>query len=122
MTGQILRYPRLDTVMMVEKTIKKYGKSRKKELWQKLPKKMMYQTFSLIIDYLAYSSKILIDSDNRIYWAFNEANNQLKYKPQLMRKVQKKEIKEEKSSILSELLAQEAQENQQIHEYTTYIG
>ena len=82
---------------------------------------MMYQTFSLIIDYLAYSGKILIDSDNKIYWSFNEAKDQLKYKPR-PRKAQKKEIKEEKSSILNELIAQEAQENQQIHEHITYIG
>jgi len=30
----------------------------KKELWQKLPKKMMYQTYCVIIDYLLYSRKI----------------------------------------------------------------
>lgn len=44
---------------------------RKTELWKALPKKVMYQTFSLIIDYLEDSGKILIDSDRRIVWIWN---------------------------------------------------
>ena len=43
MKKEILHYPRLDTVIMVEKTIKKHsGELKKKQLWTKLPKKMMY--------------------------------------------------------------------------------
>lgn len=65
----ILRFPRLDTVLMVEKTIQKHdGEYKKKELWENLPKKMMYQTFCLIIDYLLYSRKISIDSEGKIGW------------------------------------------------------
>jgi len=59
----ILRFPRLDTVLMVEKFIKEYdGEYKKRELWEHLPKKMMYQTFCVIIDYLLYSNKISIIS------------------------------------------------------------
>jgi hypothetical protein len=67
----ILRYPRLDTVLMVENFIKKHdGEFRKKKLWESLPKKMMYQTFSLIIEYLLHSRKISIDSEGKIGWIY----------------------------------------------------
>lgn len=65
----ILRYPRLDTVLMVEKAIRKYdGSFKKKKLWEKLPKKMMYQTYCVIIDYLLHSHKISIDAEGKIGW------------------------------------------------------
>ena len=68
---QILRYPRLDTVLMVERTIKKYdGEFKKRALWEHLPKKMMYQTFYVIIDYLLYSRKISMDKEGKIGWIF----------------------------------------------------
>jgi len=66
-----IRYPRLDTVMMVEKFIKDHdGEFKKKQLWQNLPKGTMYQTFSLIIDYLFYSGKISVDAEGKIGWIF----------------------------------------------------
>ena len=83
MPVQILRYPRLDTVLMVEETIKKYdGEFKKKELWEKLPRGMMYQTFALIIDYLLYSGKISIDSEGKIGWIFypEDVKRRLRYK------------------------------------------
>lgn len=65
------RFPRLDTVLGVEEFIKKHdGEFRKKQLWQKLPKKMMYQTFSIIIDYLILSRKISVDSEGKIGWIY----------------------------------------------------
>ncbi len=68
-TKQILRFPRLDTLLMVEKFIrKKDGEFKKRELWENLPKKMMYQTFCVAIDYLLYSMKISIDSEGKIGW------------------------------------------------------
>lgn len=67
----VLRYPRLDTVLMVEGSIKKYdGEFKKMALWEHLPKKMMYQTFCVILDYLLYSRKISIDSDGKIGWIY----------------------------------------------------
>ena len=68
---RVAHYPRLDTIMMVEETIKKLNYPRKTEVWKALPKKIMYQTFSLIIDYLQESGKILIDKDGRIIWIWN---------------------------------------------------
>lgn len=67
----ILRFPRLDTVLMVEKFIKENdGEYKKRDLWESLPKKMMYQTFCVIIDYLLYSRKISIDSVGKIGWIY----------------------------------------------------
>lgn len=65
----ILRYPRLDTMLMVEDFIKEHdGEYKKRKLWESLPKKMMYQTFCVIIEYLLYSRKISIDSEGKIGW------------------------------------------------------
>ena len=71
MLKKVLRYPRLDTILMVEETIKKFdGEFTKKQLWDHLPKKMMYQTFCVIIDYL-YGRKISIDAEGKIGWIYN---------------------------------------------------
>ncbi len=71
-TEDILRYPRLDTVLMVEGFIKKHdGEFKKRKLWESLPKKMMYQTFCVIINYLLYSGKISIDKEDKIGWIYN---------------------------------------------------
>ncbi len=69
---KILHYPQLDSVLMVEKFIYDYsGEFKKKSLWEKLPKKMMYQTFSVIIDYLLYSGKIAVDAEGKIGWIWD---------------------------------------------------
>jgi len=67
----ILRYPRLDTILMVEKFIMNNdGEFKKRALWESLPKKMMYQTFQVIIDYLLHSRKISIDLQGKIGWIY----------------------------------------------------
>ncbi|MBW8016133.1 MAG: hypothetical protein FVQ82_08100 [Planctomycetes bacterium] len=88
-TKQVLRYPRLDTVLMVEDAIRKYdGELKKRALWEHLPKKMMYQTYCVIIDYLLYSRKISIDSVGKIGWIFypEKANEHMKDKHLFWRK------------------------------------
>ncbi|MFA5485055.1 MAG: hypothetical protein WC260_02285 [Candidatus Pacearchaeota archaeon] len=78
---QNIRYPRLDTILNIENFIKDNdGEYRKKQLWEKLPKKIMYQTFSIIIDYLLSSGKISVDSEGKIGWIFypEDANKRLK--------------------------------------------
>tara|TARA_Y100000310_G_C20233327_1_gene601285 strand:- start:195 stop:473 length:279 start_codon:yes stop_codon:yes gene_type:complete len=68
-TNKILRYPRLDTVLMVEAFIREHdGEFKKRSLWENLPKKMMYQTFCVVIDYLVYSRKVSIDAEGKIGW------------------------------------------------------
>ena len=61
-TTTVLHEPRLDTILMVEREIQK-AKSypTKKELWQSLPRKLQYQTFNRILEYLESSNKILLD-------------------------------------------------------------
>ena len=66
-----LHYPQLDTILMVEKAIQEMDYPKKTELWKSLPKKVMYQTFCLIIDYLEQSGKIIIDKDGRIVWTWS---------------------------------------------------
>ena len=68
----ILHSPTLESVIMVEKTIQRYSQEYGKyQLWKKLPKKMMYQTFQVILDYLENSGKIIIDKDGCIVWTYN---------------------------------------------------
>ena len=67
-----LHQPRLDTVLMIEETIKKYsGECGKFQLWRKLPKAVMYQTFQRVLDYLEYSNKIAFDKAGKIGWIFS---------------------------------------------------
>ncbi len=75
----ILHYPQLDSILMVEKSIlemKNYP--TRMELWKSLPKKMQYQTFKLILDYLEKSNKIMFDK-GKIIWIFpnNKKLNEL---------------------------------------------
>jgi len=57
---------------MVEKFIyDNSGEYKKKQMWMKLPKKMMYQTFSLIIDYLIYTGRVAVDSEGKIGWIWD---------------------------------------------------
>jgi len=68
----ILHYPQLDTVLMVEEFIRKNsGEYKKRSLWESLPKKMMYQTFCVIFEYLLSSNKIAIDKEGKIAWIWN---------------------------------------------------
>ena len=68
----ILHSPTLGSVIMVEKTIQKYSQEcGKYQLWKKLPKKMMYQPFQTILDYLENSGKIMIDKDGCVIWTYN---------------------------------------------------
>ena len=54
----ITRMPRLDTIIMVEKFIKEHsGEFKKTELFNNLPKKMMWGTFNVILQYLWENNK-----------------------------------------------------------------
>jgi len=68
----LLHSPTLDSVLMVEEAIQKYSQEcGKYQLWQKLPRKMMYQTFLVILDYLEKSGKIIIDKEGCLIWTYN---------------------------------------------------
>ncbi|MEK6886620.1 MAG: hypothetical protein AABW88_02190 [Nanoarchaeota archaeon] len=72
MTQILMHSPTLDSVLMVERIIEKNSQEfGKYQLWKKLPKKMMYQTFQTILDYLESSGKIMIDKDGIVMWTYN---------------------------------------------------
>ena len=67
-----VRYPNLQTVFMVERFIEENnGEFKKTELFEKLPKKMMWQTFQIIMNYLESINKILIEENGRIGYIWN---------------------------------------------------
>ena len=53
------------------------GLYKRKSLWENLPKKMKYQTYKVILDYLVYSNKVGIDKDGKVVW--------IGYEPTLLR-------------------------------------
>jgi hypothetical protein len=69
---RIDRSPRLDTILMIEAALYKY-KSEKTltEIWRLLPKKVMWTTFTTVVRYLEYSSKIIIEKDKTVTWIWN---------------------------------------------------
>lgn len=67
-----VRSPTLDTVLMVEKTIEEHsGEFNRTELWKSLPRKVMWQTFLVILEYLESINKIAIDREGKIGWIWN---------------------------------------------------
>lgn len=77
------RSPTLDTVLMVENTIEEHsGEFNKTELWKHLPKKVMWQTYLTILDYLQSINKIATDKNGTIgyIWSPELAEKILKRK------------------------------------------
>lgn len=67
-----VRYPNLQTVFMVERFIEENnGEFKKTELFEKLPKKMMWQTFQIIMNYLESIHKIILEKDGRVVYIWN---------------------------------------------------
>ena len=66
----VLHYPKLDSILMVEKVIQDFEDyPTRMKLWRGLPRGMQYQTFKLILDYLERSNKIMFEGD-KIVWIF----------------------------------------------------
>lgn len=67
-----VRSPTLDTVMMVENAINEFsGEFNRTGLWKKLPKKVMWQTYLVILDYLEGINKIAYDRHGKIAYIWN---------------------------------------------------
>ena len=78
------RSPTLQTVIMVEKVIDEHsGEFNRTELWKNLPRKVMWQTFLVILDYLEYNHKIVSDKDEKLVWIWN---------PEFIRKLEKQKL------------------------------
>ena len=71
-TNEIARSPTLQTVLMVEKFIKdNSGEYKKTELFRNLTKKVMWQTFQVIIEYLESTLRIAYDNDGYVVYIWN---------------------------------------------------
>ena len=68
---EIIHYPSLKTVLMVESTLKNTNKLINREQLKKmLPTKVMHQTLNIILNYLEESGKI-IDGRKGLLWIYN---------------------------------------------------
>jgi hypothetical protein len=82
-TNNIARSPTLQTVLMVEKFIEENsGEFKKTDLFKNLPKKVMWQTFQVIMEYLENIYKIVYDKEGYIVYIWNpEFFNKIKNRP-----------------------------------------
>lgn len=68
---EVIHYPNLKTVLMVEDVLKKANNlMTREELKKKVPNKIMHQTLNVILKYLEDSGKIL-DGRKGILWIYN---------------------------------------------------
>ena len=68
------RSPTLQTVLMVEHWIEQHsGAYKKTELFNSLPRKVMWQTFQVIMEYLESIHKIAYDADGFVVYIWNPA-------------------------------------------------
>jgi hypothetical protein len=81
MVQKILHYPRLDTILNVEKVIKKAKDPlSKNELDRRLEKKIMRTTLNVILNYLEESGKIALLKEGIIWIYSKDIQGKLKKK------------------------------------------
>ena len=69
--SEIIHYPNIKTVLMVEEVLQKANKPLTREqLKNKMKKQVMHQTLNVILKYLEDSGKI-IDGRKGIVWIYN---------------------------------------------------
>jgi len=85
MKQEIIHYPNLKTVLMVEKVLKNANKPiSKNEILRRLPNKTMFQTLNIILNYLEEKAMIHI-GEKGVIWIYNPS---LKMKKALRRSVE----------------------------------
>ena len=68
------RYPTLGTVLMVEEALYKHKSDKTiRQIWLSLPTKVMWSTYTTILDYLEYSGKIIVEDDRTVSWIWDPA-------------------------------------------------
>ena len=106
MEKEVLHKPTLESIEMVEETAKTLsGKLTRYQLWKKLPRKMMYQTYTLILKYLEKSGKISINQEKKLVWTAKPALENI-FKPSPSKKTMEKSVSEltpEQEKILESL-------------------
>lgn len=100
---KIYHQPTLDSIFMVEEAIKKNtGNLTRFQLWKKLPRKMMYQTFLYILNYLSTSGKAKVDK--KITWIQKQGDKLFKTpRTKKLMESQKKPINKETEEIIETL-------------------
>ena len=77
-----IRSPTLSTVLMIEKAIEEYsGEFNRTQIWKKLPRKVMWQTYLIVLDYLENINKIAYDRNGTVGYIWN---------PELAKKILKR--------------------------------
>ena len=70
--NSIARSPTLHTVLMVEEFINEHsGEYTKTQLFRNLPKKVMWQTFQVIMEYLEGINKIAYDAEGYLVYIWS---------------------------------------------------
>lgn len=70
--NKLARSPTLQTVLMVEKFIDdNSGEYTKTQIFDNLPKKVMWQTFQVIMEYLESIRKIVYDKEGYVVYIWN---------------------------------------------------
>ena len=68
---EIIHYPTLKTVLMIEKILKSSEKAMsREELKSKMPVKIMHQTLNLVLAYLE-DKNLILDGRKGIIWTHN---------------------------------------------------
>jgi hypothetical protein len=84
-TVNYARSPTLETVLMIEKAIEqRSAECTKTQLWKSLPRKVMWQTYLVALEYLESINKITVSRNGILVYIWN---------PQLARRMRnRKEI------------------------------
>lgn len=72
MEQKFFRSPTLETIKMVERVIEKYSSEFKKtQIWEKLPRKIMWPTYLVVLNYLEEINKIVTSDDGILTYIWN---------------------------------------------------
>ena len=70
---EVLHYPNLKTILVVEETLKNAEKAiNREELKRRLPMQIMHQTLNIILGYLE-GKGLIIDGHKGILWTHNDS-------------------------------------------------
>lgn len=70
---EVLHYPNLKTMLMVEKVLKEAETTlTREEIKQRLPTKIMHQTLNVILEYMEQRGLIL-DGHKGVLWTHNDS-------------------------------------------------
>lgn len=97
---QIIHYPRLKTLLMVEKVLKEADTTiSREEIKRRMAVKIMHQSLNVILEYMEERGMI-IDSHKGIIWVNNLSENNEKSKKEMEKK---ENIREDRTPSLKEI-------------------